>query len=85
MGDCFDLGEETMTDACFFSALGNFKWFSFAFVGELCLLLESVFLPPARLNLECLGLVALGEVFGFRPDFDLADATDLPDSGESTS
>ena len=56
-----------------------------AFLGELYLLLESCFLPPARPDLRCLGLIALGEDFGFRPALDLADATDLLESGESTS
>ena len=43
MDNCFDLGEETMADACFYILGGCFKWFSFAFAGELGLLVETVF------------------------------------------
>ena len=59
--------------------------FFFALGGEFCLLLEIVFLPPARPDLCCLGLIALGEAFGIRPAFNLADAIDPLESGESTS
>ena len=58
--------------------------FFFALGGEFFLLFETVFLPPAW-PILCLGLIALGEAFGFRLALEHADETDLPDSGESTS